>query len=45
MKTTKDTKRFNSVESFIESKLKDASESIKNVDLSLLKQRKLMVKS
>jgi hypothetical protein len=38
MKITKHTKRYSSVEKFIESNLKDASGSIKSVDLSILKQ-------
>ena len=40
MKNKKIKKRFSTVEKFIEFNLKDASESIKNVDLSLLKKRK-----
>ncbi len=37
-------KRYSSVETFIEAKLKDASESLKNVDLSILQNRRPIVK-
>ena len=49
MKTTKISpkpiKRYTSLETFVDAKLKDASESLKNVDLSILKRRTILTKS